>query len=172
MIRLNKHTITNPKNNTLMKKTEEQKTKKTSKKGQPEVWYLNLGRTNTTRNESKDLLLAGVPAPTADYYYDEGSELELAWEANNFTNNERYWNETFPFCKKKKRLPCWSITRLMQISAICWKEEGEFDPITMQKFLADDFCHRYVLNFLQNIESMDFERLKRKPAFDEIDLFF
>ena len=138
---------------------------------QRERWDMNFCRPYTSREESAALLKAGVPAVTADFYYDEGSELDCAWEVGRLRGQE-FWNEVFPFCKKKKHFPSWSVVRLMQIHARCWKKEGKFDPITRQKLLAPDFTHNYIGDFLNNVKGMDFKLLKVQRVSKMSDLPF
>lgn len=154
-----------------MEKTEEQKQKCRLKKRPLPDWDLSLGRTCTTHKESEALLSAGLPAVTADFYFNEGSNFAVPWPVGEFDGWE-FWDEEFPFCKTKKHFPCWSIIRLMQIFAWCWKDKGEFDPITRGKLYHLDFAHCYVNDFLINIKDMDFRKLKKKNANRKSDLPF
>lgn len=154
-----------------MEKTEEKKTEMPSKKRPLPDWDLSLGRTCTTHKESEALLSAGLPEVTADFYFNEGSDYAVPWPVGEYDGWE-FWDEEFPFCKKKKHFPCWSIIRLMQIFARSRKVKGEFDPITREKLCHLDFAHCYVSDFLINIKDMDFKKLKMKNANRKSDLPF
>lgn len=82
----------------------------------------------TTPEQSKRLLELGVPANSADCYYDHfgyknirDCELELA--SNFFDNSiQKYYD------KHEGAIPCWSVSRLMEIFAICFDPDFiEFD---------------------------------------------
>lgn len=72
----------------------------------------------TTQEQSKRLLEFGVPAWTADCFYDHfgyknirDSELELSKDF--FSNTEKY------YYKHEGASPCWSVGRLIEIYEIC-----------------------------------------------------
>ena len=114
---------------------------------------MGLQKDFTTPEQSKRLLELGVPADSADLFYDnewlkiDKDDVPLViYKKNKFTN----YNQ-------QEYTPCWSVGRLMQIFAIC------FDP---------DFIHFDTfadgINFLQQMmdkfetyaKNMDFSKLE------------
>ena len=74
----------------------------------------------TTPEQSKRLLELGVPADSADCYYDwYGTEIELhPYKVVQVFNGD----DTFTILKdrfKRELLPCWSVGRLIEIICKC-----------------------------------------------------
>lgn len=66
----------------------------------------------TTPEQSKRLLELGVPADSANFYYDDENEVQIVRDPEFELQSKGYF-------------PCWSVGRLMEIIKIC----SDLDPI-------------------------------------------
>jgi hypothetical protein len=107
-----------------------------------------LQRNFTTPEQSKRLLELGVPADSADCYYDQYRILQ-------YRTIDDYGYDFFGL--NFRFIPCWSVGRLMGIFAIC------FDPdfIHFDTF-ADgiNFLKQMMDKFETYAENMDFSKLE------------
>ena len=111
----------------------------------------------TTPEQSKRLLELGVPANSADCYYDQ-------YQILNFRNELDYGYDFFGL--NFRFTPCWSVGRLMEINDICTMFDdkawmGLEYPST--KLVKDKFALPYIEFLIQAIEVatdvLDFSKL-------------
>lgn len=113
----------------------------------------------TTPEQSKRLLELGVPADSADCFYDK-DEVEI---------DEKEQPYIFPFNRKFSNyndmfyLPCWSVGRLIEIFEICTRERfsREIDESTMQlKPLIEDVIAQIEKHLKMIYRRLDFSKLE------------
>ena len=107
----------------------------------------------TTPEQSKRLLELGVPADSADLFYDNAwlkidkDDVPLViYKTNKFTD----------YCQQEYT-PCWSVGMLMKIFAIC------FDPDFIEFDIFADgttFLQQMLDKFETCIDAMDFSKLE------------
>lgn len=61
----------------------------------------------TTKSQSRQLLNCGIPAWTANFYYDDENEIQIIEDGNE------------EFVLQRGYCPCWSACRLMEVYSIC-----------------------------------------------------
>lgn len=114
----------------------------------------------TTPEQSKRLLELGMPADSADLFYDsywlkvDKYDVPLViYKTNKFTDYDQ-----------QEYIPCWSVGRLIEIFEICtsikferWSHNGVFRPL-----LEDCIEHiRFALN-PDTIMKFDFSKLEEE----------
>ena len=100
----------------------------------------------TTQEQSEKLLVMGIPANTADLYYERHSEIKF--ERMNIRLNKIELADDF-FEKHSLYTPHWSTGRLMEIYCTC--RECTWEYITNNPPIEDILCdielHVDELNF-------------------------
>lgn len=88
----------------------------------------------TTPEQSKRLLDLGVPTDSADCYLTRFG-MDEDWEVK-VLNNVKY--SELAISNQKYCLPCWSVGRLIEITAICreWFEGQKYHSYTFQKDIS------------------------------------
>lgn len=90
-----------------------------------------LQKNFTTQEQSKRLLELGVPADSADCYYDIYNG-----RINVIHTTDASWRETDKaFMYYQSYLPCWSVGRLIEIELLC--REKRAGRIARLYFLAE-----------------------------------
>lgn len=101
----------------------------------------------TTPEQSKRLLELGVPADSADCYFEKCTGDICIIKKGTFST----------FCDKNE-IPCWSVGELMRIYAIC------FDPDFIEFDVFADgttFLQQMMNKFEICIDAMDFSKLEK-----------
>ena len=119
----------------------------------------------TTPEQSEKLLAMGIPANTADFYYERHSDIKF--ERMNIRLNKIELADDF-FEKHNLYTPHWSTGRLMEIAHICsdstlsYKEEAN----EIQKFKEEHKCETLIEAVIMciadavSIGGMDFSKLE------------
>ena len=122
----------------------------------------------TTPEQSKRLLEFGVPADSADCFYNYAGKtntgLDLGYfktpnilllEGRKFTS----WCNTYP--DDRKPIPCWSVGRLIEISRICTTlpEEEYMFPFWYDTQDNIEWAIRVIESGIRT-EHMDFSKLE------------
>ena len=104
----------------------------------------------TTVEQSKRLLELGLPADTADCYYDLMAEEDTPYWRNKKENVNLF---SFSFIK-----PCWSVGRLMAIYFIS-KGLDYWSP-QFKKYQIENSAEYFVAIIEENIKDLDFSKLE------------
>lgn len=107
----------------------------------------------TTPEQSKRLLELGVPANSADCYYDQ-------YQILNFRNELDYGYDFFGL--NFRFIPCWSVGRLIEILKICIanKHKTELDEIFEELEMCIDTIQVLVQIFIEYRNVIDFSKLE------------
>ena len=103
----------------------------------------------TTPEQSKRLLELGVPADSADCYYETSRLKTIRWGACQYGNKIPDIVESYVY-------PCWSVGRLIEIYEIC-------TPYKIEQF---DFTGTYIEQvckaflFAKEMKCLDFSKLE------------
>ena len=114
----------------------------------------------TTPEQSKHLLLLGVPSNSADCFLIRNKFVEKEFYikvlrvSDNLTYDEMY-KDTFLF----EYLPCWSIGRLKEICKICLPKE-DYEIATDECKYCKDFTKAYISAIEYNMPVIDFSKLE------------
>lgn len=107
----------------------------------------------TTLEQSKRLLELGVPADSADCYYDSWGQIQ--WRQLNDLYHDF-------FQKYNYYTPCWSVGRLIEIAKICSKSRYALRGLFL--FLEDceaDECMSQVMDYFEICNyQFDFSKLE------------
>ena len=107
----------------------------------------------TTSEQSKRLLKLGVPADSADMYYDQFSGLCFRCEEDYSYN---FFDENFKF------IPVWSVGRLMEILMICntylAPKEFKIEQNSMNPSLIENVVNK--IEELEGYNMLDFSKLE------------
>ena len=115
----------------------------------------NLQNNFTTPAQSKRLLELGVPADSADFYYDK-DEVEI---------DEITHPYILPFNRKFSKyndmfyLPCWSVGRLMEICKIC-EPKKEYEQLFEELQYSKNYCVVIISHIIANLQIIDFSKLE------------
>ena len=109
----------------------------------------------TTPEQSKRLLELGVPANSADCYYDQ-------YQILNFRNELDYGYDFFGL--NFRFIPCWSVGRLIEILEITlgtpWSDNEELGESTLLERVVRDL--EYVVKYKEIFKDnrIDFSKLE------------
>ena len=109
----------------------------------------------TTPEQSKRLLELGVPANSADCYYDQ-------YQILNFRNKLDYGYDFFGL--NFRFIPCWSVGRLIEILEITlgtpWSDNEELGESTLLERVVRDL--EYVVKYKEIFKDnrIDFSKLE------------
>jgi hypothetical protein len=104
----------------------------------------------TTLEQSKRLLELGVPADSADCYFDDYDEGVYVLDKTEDTNN---FFTSYPECT-----PCWSACQLMEIYDICRCYDGDWNEV----YEKETYIETYVSAIEEAVldDMMDFSKLE------------
>lgn len=97
----------------------------------------------TTPEQSKRLLELGVPADSANFYYDDENEVQIVRDPEFELQSKGYF-------------PCWSVGRLIEIYSIITGRK-EFTLRTVDTLTNEVI---YMLNVAIKHEELDFSKLE------------
>ena len=102
----------------------------------------------TTPEQSKRLLELGVPADSADLYYQDYGSIPMV-----------VWTLTQPRDLRRGILkPCWSVGRLMEIYDICRYYDGDYDEVYGKETYIETFISAIEEAILDDM--FDFSKLE------------
>ena len=113
-------------------------------------------RFNFTEAEQSDMLLQiGLPADSADCFYDSsfGYNFRLVRNYGTWSGKSTMW-DTF----KKGLTPCWSAGQLLWICKTC--TDGDLGGFIIRKYLKSLSIQELVTNIYFYSEFMDFSKLE------------
>ena len=110
----------------------------------------------TTPEQSKRLLELGVPANSADCYYDQ-------YKILNFRTELDYGYDFFEL--NFRFIPCWSVGRLIEISLICGIGDKVPNELYINKYSLVDSLVGNIISRLErvadlSINDIDFSKLE------------
>ena len=115
----------------------------------------NLQNNFTTPIQSKYMLEFGVPADSADLYYDK-DEVEI---------DEIIHPYILPFSIKFSNyndmfyLPCWSVGRMMEICKIC-EPKKYYEQLCEELQWSQNYCVVIISHIIANLPIIDFSKLE------------
>ena len=116
----------------------------------------NLQNNFTTPEQSKRLLEFGVPADSADFYYDKDEvEIDELIHPYILPFNRKFSNYNDMFY-----LPCWSVGRLMEICKICVTDKNELCEIFDELEMCVDETTILVQTFKEFRDVIDISKLE------------
>ena len=108
----------------------------------------------TTYEQSKRLLELGVPADSADFYYDKDEvEIDEITHPYILPFNRKFSNYNDIFY-----LPCWSVGRLMEICKIC-EPKKEYEQLCEELQYSKNYCVVIISHIIANLPIIDFSKL-------------
>ena len=117
----------------------------------------------TTPEQSKRLLELGVPADSADCYYniipDRNSELMIRQ-----TLDCELKNNFFTTYNEGDLIPCWSVGRLIEIENICSIPKIKEAGFHLMRTDFDDLIETMIISIKMKVEHgwIDFSKLEEK----------
>lgn len=116
-----------------------------------------LQKNFTTPEQSKRLLELGVPADSADFYYEERASLSGKWEYKLHIGECVAIKHNLFSYRNGYVVPCWSVGRLMEIIRIC--------NLTAEKpwvYIEQDNIHAMITAITDGVNNrmLDFSKLK------------
>lgn len=106
----------------------------------------------TTPEQSKRLLELGVPANSADCYYDQ-------YQILNFRTELDYGYDFFEL--NFRFIPCWSVGRLIEIMNICAKPKEQATMVE-EMLYCKDLVELLVYMIEANKQVIDFSKLEEE----------
>ena len=115
----------------------------------------NLQNNFTTQAQSKRLLELGVPADSADFYYDKDEvEIDEIIHPYILPFNRKFSNYNDMFY-----LPCWTVGRLMEICKIC-EPKKEYEQLFEELQYSQNYCVVIISHIVANLPIIDFSKLE------------
>ena len=115
----------------------------------------NLQNNFTTPEQSKRLLELGVPADSADFYYDKDEvEIDEIIHPYILPFNRKFSNYNDMFY-----LPCWSVGRLMEICKIC-EQKKYYEQLCEELQYSKNYCVVIISHIIANLPIIDFSKLE------------
>lgn len=116
----------------------------------------------TTPEQSKRLLELGVPADSANYYYQKTANFFGEWEYIPYIGESVAFKWDLFSYRKGYIIPCWSVGRLMEITYICDKKKIDIRIMdlctnpnnTIMQQLID------ILEYAIKLNDIDFSKLE------------
>lgn len=100
----------------------------------------------TTIEQSKRLLELGIPANSADCYYDQ-------YQIINFRAEIDYGYDFFGL--NFRFIPCWSVGRLMEVCKIC-EQKKDYEQLCDELKYCEDYCVLIISHIIANLPIIDF----------------
>lgn len=109
----------------------------------------------TTPEQSKRLLELGVPANSADFYFDR-DEVEIDERPYPYfiPQNRTFANYSIDFY-----IPCWSVGRLMEIIKIC-ESKKDYAQLFEELKYSQNYCVVIISHIIANLQIIDFSKLE------------
>lgn len=115
----------------------------------------NLQNNFTTPEQSKRLLDLGVPADSAEFYYDKDEvEIDEIIHPYILPFNRKFSNYNDMFY-----LPCWSVGRLMEICKIC-EPKKDYEQLCEELQYSQNYCVVIISHIIANLPIIDFSKLE------------
>lgn len=115
----------------------------------------NLQNNFTTPEQSKRLLDLGVPADSAEFYYDKDEvEIDEIIHPYILPFNRKFSNYNDMFY-----LPCWSVGRLMEICKIC-EPKKDYEQLCEELQYSKNYCVVIISHIIANLPIIDFSKLE------------
>ena len=109
----------------------------------------------TTTLESMYMLEFGVPADSADFYYDKDEvEIDEITHPYILPFNRKFSNYNDMFY-----LPCWSVGRLMEICKIC-EPKKDYEQLCEELQWSQNYCVVIISHIIANLPIIDFTKLE------------
>lgn len=97
----------------------------------------------TTRQQSRKLLVLGMPRLSANFYYDDENEVQIVRDPEFELQSKGYF-------------PCWSIGRLLDIYEIVGENAGQCVTTTKDTSCIESLVQLYE----ENATLLDFSKLE------------
>ena len=115
----------------------------------------NLQNNFTTPEQSKRLLELGVPADSADFYYDKDEvEIDEIIHPYILPFNRKFSNYNDMFY-----LPCLTVGRLMEICKIC-EPKKYYEQLCEELQYSKNYCVVIISHIIANLPIIDFSKLE------------
>jgi len=112
----------------------------------------------TTPEQSRKLLELGVPADSADCYYEKCASLLGEWEYKPCIGECVAIKQNLFSYRNGYVIPCWSACRLMEIYDICRCYDGDWNEV----YEKETYIETYVSAIEEAVldDMMDFSKLE------------